>query len=51
VCHLGSDGGYVLVELGGTGQVAGRDAVQDCLPDLVRQPQGNGGQRDSAVWN
>jgi hypothetical protein len=36
----------MLVELSGSGQVTGRDAVQDCLPHFVRQPEGDGRQRD-----
>jgi len=40
--QLGANRGDVLVELGGCGQITGGDAVQDCLADLVRQPEGDG---------
>jgi hypothetical protein len=36
----------MLVELGSRSQVTGRDAVKGCLPDFVRQPEGDGRQRD-----
>ena len=49
--HLGPDSGHVLVELCGAGQVTGSDPVQDYLPDLVRQPQGDSRQRDRTVWS
>jgi len=40
--QLGANRGDVLVKRGGCGQVTGGDAVQNCLPDLVRQPEGDG---------
>ena len=48
--QLGANRGDVLVEFGGCGQIAGGYAVQDRLPDFVRQPQGDGGQRDRNRW-
>jgi hypothetical protein len=44
--HLGPDRGHVLVQFGCAGQVTGCDSVQDYLPDLVRQPQGDRRQWD-----
>ncbi len=49
VRQLASNGCHVLVELGGGGHVTGSDAVQDCLPDFIGQPEGDGRQRDRKV--
>jgi hypothetical protein len=49
VRQLAANRGHVLVELGSGSQVTGRDAVQGCLPDFVRQPEGDGRQRDRKV--
>lgn len=42
VRQLAANGGHVLVELGGGSQVTCCDAVQGCLPDFVREPEGDG---------
>jgi hypothetical protein len=49
--HLSPNCGDVLVKLGGTRQVTSSDAIQSCLSDLVRQPQGDGRQRDRSLWS
>lgn len=46
VRQLAANGCHVLVELRGGGNVTGGDSVQDCLPDFVGQPEGDGRQRD-----